>query len=51
MIGYWGYLMFEVNSDWWQYPAEIERTAKGRYDTYIPLTRLTGQGAYFLAQM
>lgn len=36
MIGYWGYLQFEVNSDWWQYPANIERTAEGRYATYYP---------------
>lgn len=36
MIGYWGYLNFEVNSDWWQYPANIERTAAARYKTYYP---------------
>lgn len=36
MIGYWGYLQFEVNDDWWQYPSNIERTAKARYETYYP---------------
>ena len=36
MIGYWGYLMFEVNDDWWQFPENIERTAEARYDTYYP---------------
>ena len=36
MIGYWGYLNFEVNDDWWQYPADIERIAKGRYETFYP---------------
>lgn len=28
--------MFEVNDDWWQYPANMERTAEARYDTYYP---------------
>ncbi len=36
MIGYWGYLQFEVNDDWMQYPSEIQRTAEGRYDTVYP---------------
>lgn len=36
MLGYWGYLMFEVNDDWWQFPENIERTAEARYDTYYP---------------
>lgn len=48
MIGYWGYLMFEVNSDWWQYPAEIERTAKGRYDTYYPANTVDRPRRVFL---
>ena len=29
-------MQFEVNSDWIQYPTDIERTAKGRYETYYP---------------
>lgn len=37
MIGYWGYLMFEVNDDWMQYPSNVERTAEARYDTYYPI--------------
>lgn len=50
MIGYWGYLQFEVNHDWWQYPANAERTAEGRYDTSYPANsqdrpKLTFQGA------
>ena len=36
MIGYYGYLQFEVNDDWWQYPANMERTAEARYDKYYP---------------
>ncbi len=36
VIGYWGYLMFEVNSDWWQYPSNIKRTAQGRWYTSYP---------------
>lgn len=36
MIGYWGYLQFEVNDDWWQYPANIVRTAKGRWAIKYP---------------
>ncbi len=36
MIGYWGYLQFETNSDWLQYPANFERTASGRWVTYYP---------------
>lgn len=36
MIGYWGYLQFEVNDDWWQYPANITRTAKGRWVVKYP---------------
>lgn len=36
MIGYWGYLQFEVNDDWWQYPANMERTAAARYEKYYP---------------
>nr|DAW23793.1 MAG TPA: hypothetical protein [Caudoviricetes sp.] len=34
MIGYWGYLEFEVNDDWWQYPTNIIRTAAGRWSTH-----------------
>ena len=36
MIGYWGYLQFETNDDWLQYPSDIERTVKGRYATFYP---------------
>ena len=36
MIGYWGYLQFETNDDWLQYPSNIERTVKGRYATFYP---------------
>lgn len=36
MIGYWGYLQFEVNDDWMQYPNNITRTATGRWGTYYP---------------
>lgn len=36
MIGYWGNLQFEVNSDWMQYPANIERTVSARYKTNYP---------------
>lgn len=36
MIGYWGYLNFETNDDWISYPSNIERTAKGRWQTYYP---------------
>ena len=25
MIGYWGYLQFETNDDWLQYPSNIEQ--------------------------
>lgn len=37
MIGYWGYVMFEVNSDWAAFPAEMQREAGGRFDTYYPI--------------
>ncbi|NDO20201.1 hypothetical protein FMM68_11140 [Lachnospiraceae bacterium MD329] len=36
MIGYWGYLQFETNDDWLQYPEKIERTVKGRWKTVYP---------------
>lgn len=34
MIGYWGYLQFEVNDDWMQYPANFQRTAQARTHTF-----------------
>lgn len=36
MIGYWGYLEFEVNDDWMQYPSDLTREASGRYETRYP---------------
>lgn len=36
MIGYWGYLQFETNDKQFQHPANLERTAEGRYETYYP---------------
>jgi hypothetical protein len=36
LIGYWGYLQFEVNDNWIQYPTDIERTVAGRYEKYYP---------------
>lgn len=36
MIGYYGNLMFEVNSDWMQYPSKFERTASGRWQVSYP---------------
>lgn len=36
MIGYWGYLQFETNDDWIQYPSNFQRTVKGRWKTVYP---------------
>lgn len=36
MIGYWGYLEFETNDTFIQYPENIERTVKGRWKTVYP---------------
>lgn len=34
LIGYWGYLMFAVNSDWVQYPTNVTRNVGARYETH-----------------
>lgn len=39
MIGYWGYLQFETNDDWIQYPSKFQRTVKGRWETVYPADR------------
>ncbi|MDO5397464.1 MAG: phage tail protein [bacterium] len=48
MIGYWGRILFEVNSDWIQYPTNVTRTAEGRWETHYPLNPEKRPKRYFL---